>query len=135
MSDRRRAEIELKRAKLAELRKAREDRKKQDEIRKSNNSTPGMLSSGTDDRRDDERNRVNNLVTNLLGDRNLYRLDSTPGSSVPSTPGPGHSTLVPSSLGHNQNGTRSQSRMSESGSERGAHRNNTMVQAGDAPDR
>ena len=135
MSDRRRAEIEQKRAKLAELRKAREDRKKQDEIRKSNSSTPGLVGLGTDDRRDDERSRVNTLVTNLLGDRNMYRLDSTPGSSVPSTPGPGHSTLVPSSLGHHQTGTRSQSRMSESGSEKGGHRHHTMVQAGDAPDR
>lgn len=133
MSDRRRAEIELKRAKLAELRKAREERKKQDETRKSNSSTPG-LGSRTDDRREEERAKVHHLVTNLLGDHMSRRIESsTPGSSVPSTPAAGYSSLAPGGHGFG-NVTRSASRLSDSGSEMNT-RNNTMVQAGDAPDR
>lgn len=133
MSDRRRAEIELKRAKLAELRKAREDRQREG---RSATSTPGLATS-TEDRRDDERTRINTLVTNLLGERVYRRGDTTPGSSVPSTPGPGHIGLGLSGHGQLPDTTRSTSRKSDSGSEKGHHqRNNTIVQVGgDAGDR
>jgi dynein intermediate chain len=135
MSDRRRAEIELKRAKLAELRKAREERKRNDDRGRSATSTPGY-GTPADDRRDEERTGVNNLVTNLLGERVARRGDTTPGSSVPSTPGPNHTGLGLLAHGHPQTGTRSTSRLSDSGSEKGNQRNNTMVQVGgDAPDR
>lgn len=127
MSDRRRAEIESKRAKLAELRKAREERKKESDTRKSNSSTPALGAR----ERDDERTRVHNIVTSLLGDHASRRIDSTPGSSIPSTPAAGYASLTPGGF---NNGTRSASRLSDSGSERNT-RHNTMIQAGDAPDR
>jgi dynein intermediate chain len=129
MSSRRREEIEAKRAKLAELRKAKEERKKENDNKKSNSSTPGLGSR----EHEDERARVHKILTGLLGDASR-RVDSTPGSSVPSTPAGGYASLAPGGPGYGNNGTRSASRLSDSGSERNT-RHNTMVQAGDGPDR
>lgn len=134
MSERRRAEIEEKRAKLELLRQARLKRKQDDAERRSNSSTPG-ISTPYEGGRDDEKSKINTLVTTLLGERAGRRGDTTPGSSVPSTPGPAHMGLGLMGTGMNQNGTRSGSRLSDSGSDKVA-RNNTMVQAGgEAPER
>lgn len=146
MSDRRRAEIELKRAKLAELRKARDERKKLDEIRKSGTATPsgaGARAGGDVDeaaKRDEERMRVEDIVQRILGEdrpssgrRNSAA--STPVSTLPSTPAPGNTQLGPSGLGLIYNGTRSVSQASDT-SEARITMNNTMVQVGgDAGDR
>lgn len=78
MSDKRRAEIEAKRAKLAELRKARADRQRAETERRQTEPGP---SSGA--RRD-----VDDLVNQLVGSRS--GLDTggelTPSSSLPNTP-------------------------------------------------
>ncbi|KAH9933309.1 WD40-repeat-containing domain protein [Fomitopsis serialis] len=79
MSDKRRAEIEAKRAKLAELRKARADRQKADSDRRTSEiAGPSVV------RRD-----VDDLVSSLIGTDIGRRVDSRAGSpptSVPSTP-------------------------------------------------
>lgn len=135
MSDRRRQEIELKRAKLAQLKEARENRKKQ--AGRSGGSTPG-LASDSDSKRDEERTRVNALLNNLLGDSHVRTREGTSrGSSIPSTPAPAQLPLGGGSLGLTNNGGRSNtSRLSDSGSEGRPTRHNTMIQVGgDAPDR
>lgn len=138
MSDRRRAEIEAKRAKLAAIREARELRKQQEAERKSNNTTPGPGSRGPEGN-DEERYRVESLVNNLLGETggtSSRRRDSqinTP-SSHPSTPAPGIMRLG-GGLGllnadiMNGPNTRSGSR-SDTGSESRQTMSNTMVQVG-----
>lgn len=139
MSDRRRAEIEAKRAKLAAIREARELRKQQEAERKSNNTTPGPGVRGPEGN-DEERQRVESLVNNLLGDisgPSNRRRDSqvnTP-SSLPSTPAPG-TTRLGGGLGllnadlMNGLNTRSGSRTSDTGSESRHTMSNTMVQVG-----
>ncbi|OAX38984.1 WD40 repeat-like protein [Rhizopogon vinicolor AM-OR11-026] len=78
MSDKRRAEIEAKRAKLAELRKARADRQRAETERRQSEAGP---SSGA--RRD-----VDELVNQLVGNRSGLDTggDVTPSSSLPNTP-------------------------------------------------
>ncbi|KAH7926434.1 WD40 repeat-like protein [Leucogyrophana mollusca] len=79
MSDKRRAEIEAKRAKLAELRKARADRQRAEtERRQSETAGPSNAA-----RRD-----VDDLVFALVGGRGGMDSggDLTPSSSLPSTP-------------------------------------------------
>ncbi|KAG2129234.1 WD40-repeat-containing domain protein [Suillus bovinus] len=73
MSDKRRAEIEAKRAKLAELRKARADRQRAETERRQQNGA----------RRD-----VDDLVNQLVGSRSGLDTggDITPSSSLPNTP-------------------------------------------------
>jgi dynein intermediate chain len=139
MSDRRRAEIEAKRAKLAAIREARELRKQQEAERKSNNTTPGPGARGPEGN-DEERQRVESLVNNLLGETSgtsSRRRDSqinTP-SSLPSTPAPGTARLA-GGLGllnadiMNGFNTRSGSRTSDTGSESRHTMSNTMVQVG-----
>ena len=139
MSDRRRAEIEAKRAKLAAIREARELRKQQEAERKSNNTTPGPGVRGSEGN-DEERQRVESLVNNLLGETSVpssRRRDSqinTP-SSHPSTPAPG-TTRLGGGLGLlnadilSGLNTRSGSRTSDTGSESRHTMSNTMVQVG-----
>ena len=139
MSDRRRAEIEAKRAKLAAIREARELRKQQEAERKSNNTTPGPATRGPEGN-DEERQRVESLVNNLLGETSgpsARRRDSqinTP-SSLPSTPAPG-TTRLGGGLGllnadiMSGLNTRSGSRTSDTGSESRHTMSNTMVQVG-----
>ncbi|EGN92188.1 hypothetical protein SERLA73DRAFT_173045 [Serpula lacrymans var. lacrymans S7.3] len=75
MSDKRRAEIEAKRAKLAELRKARADRQRAEtERRQSDTGGPSIA------RRD-----VDDLVNALVGGLSSTS-DVTPSSSLPGTP-------------------------------------------------
>jgi len=138
MSDRRRAEIEAKRAKLAAIREARELRKQQEAERKSNNTTPGPGPRGPEGN-DEERQRVESLVNNLLGETSgssSRRRDSqinTP-SSHPSTPARGTTRLGGLGLLNadimNGLNTRSGSRTSDTGSESRHTMSNTMVQVG-----
>ncbi|KAG8799392.1 hypothetical protein FRC16_005218 [Serendipita sp. 398] len=126
MSDKIRAELEAKRAKLEALRRAKKSR--------SATATP-PVSGETDAIREREKAHIHNIVSNLLGERGSRHADSTPGSSVPSTPAPGRIGLGHNALELVNNGTRSISRQSDSGSERGAQRNHTLVQVGgDGPD-
>lgn len=80
MSDRRRAEIEAKRAKLAEIRKARADRERQKE---TDSKRPEVI--GPSPRKD-----VSDLVDSLLGGIRRGGTDSfgelTPSPSIPGTP-------------------------------------------------
>ncbi|KAI5828584.1 WD40-repeat-containing domain protein [Schizophyllum commune] len=78
-SERRRAEIEAKRAKLAELRNAREARRKAEAERRGTDVRPS-----TPPRRD-----VEDLVEQLIGPRGTV----TPSPSVPGTPAPKRATL------------------------------------------
>ncbi|KAI0319633.1 WD40 repeat-like protein [Amylostereum chailletii] len=123
MSDRRR-EIEEKRAKLAELRKARAERQRQD-IDRRNNPAP-----------DHSRRDVNSLVTDILGERSGTRTPDigTPTSSVPGTPALGHALDLPgpSSLrlsGLGGSGSGRLSRTSDVGSDRFSL-GTTLVQSG-----
>ncbi|KAI0726724.1 WD40 repeat-like protein [Fomitopsis betulina] len=96
-SDKRRAEIEAKKRKLEELRKARADRQKAESDRRlSEIKVPSA-----------DRINVDELVTSLIGNNNGRRMDSRAGSpgptSVPGTPLisqsrnlPAASTLSPS---------------------------------------
>lgn len=139
MSDRRRAEIEAKRAKLAAIREARELRKQQEAERKSNNTTPGLGPRGSEGN-DEDRQRVESLVNNLLGETSgpsSRRRDSqinTP-SSLPSTPAPG-TTRLGGGLGLlnadliSALNTRSGSRTSDAGSESRHTMGNAMAQVG-----
>ncbi|EIW79202.1 cytoplasmic dynein intermediate chain [Coniophora puteana RWD-64-598 SS2] len=85
MSDKRRAEIEAKRAKLAELRKARADRQKAETERRQSE----IAGPSTAARRD-----VDDLIFSLVGPTSPGRPppsdnlsgDATPSSSVPGTP-------------------------------------------------
>ncbi|RXW20680.1 hypothetical protein EST38_g5183 [Candolleomyces aberdarensis] len=90
MADRRRQEIEAKRAKLAELRKAREDRQKLTERRITEVSpTPA--------RRD-----VDDLVTALVGTPGRSGRtsgDQTPSESIPGTPAMSHTIQLPGPSG------------------------------------
>ncbi|RPD64262.1 dynein intermediate chain [Lentinus tigrinus ALCF2SS1-7] len=86
MSEKRRAEIEAKRAKLAELRKARADRQKEADRRLSESTGPSTAA-----RRD-----VDDLVNVLIGSSS--RVDSavdTPISSTPGTPALGQPISLP----------------------------------------
>jgi dynein intermediate chain len=78
MSDKRRAEIEAKRAKLAELRKARADRQRAETERRQTEPGPSSIA-----RRD-----VDDLVNQLVGSRGGLDTggDVTPSSSLPNTP-------------------------------------------------
>ncbi|KIM56500.1 hypothetical protein SCLCIDRAFT_17183 [Scleroderma citrinum Foug A] len=78
MSEKRRAEIEAKRAKLAELRKARADRQRAETERRQTEAA----GTSTAARRD-----VDELVNALVGNRGLDSGgDVTPSSSMPGTP-------------------------------------------------
>ncbi|KAG8752975.1 hypothetical protein FRC12_011722, partial [Ceratobasidium sp. 428] len=76
MTDRRRVELEVKRQKLAELKKAREDRQKRDLARKEQDAKKPSSSVVHEE--------VENLIGQLMGmgDRD----DLTPSSSMPGTP-------------------------------------------------
>ncbi|TFK51665.1 WD40 repeat-like protein [Heliocybe sulcata] len=93
MSDKRRAEIEAKRQKLNELRKARADRQRADTERRMSEVRTAPVTV----RRD-----VDDLVNSLLGGRRGIDSagDLTPSSSVPGTPsiGQGSSLAGPSAL-------------------------------------
>ncbi|KAI0923994.1 hypothetical protein AcV5_009371 [Taiwanofungus camphoratus] len=86
MSDKRRAEIEAKRVKLAELRKARADRQKAEaERRQSDSGGPSTV------RRD-----VDDLVSSLVGpSRGVDSAIESPVSSVPGTPALGQTSSLP----------------------------------------
>lgn len=96
MSDKRRAEIEAKRAKLAELRKARADRQKADAERRTSEVRLPRYNSGLRSDRGQTagpstvRRDVDDLVTSLIGTDIGRRTDSRAGSpgptSVPGTP-------------------------------------------------
>lgn len=90
----RRAEIEAKRAKLAELRKARQDRQAERRI----SDTANIPSAA---RRD-----VDQLVNQLVGDgSSSFRTpDMTPSPSVPGTPSLGHAINLPGPSGLNPSG-------------------------------
>ncbi|KAJ7576962.1 cytoplasmic dynein intermediate chain [Mycena floridula] len=91
MSDKRRAEIEAKRQKLAELRKVRADRQKADSDRKT--SEPVSVSTP----RRSVISDVDYILNDILRDNNKSgSLDSgelTPSSSIPGTPALGQSHL------------------------------------------
>ncbi|KAI0077731.1 WD40 repeat-like protein [Panus rudis PR-1116 ss-1] len=87
MSDRRRAEIEAKKAKLAELRKAREERQKLDNERKLATRSPGPAAAKKD---------VDDLVSSLIGNRRGF--DSTSGQGSPSSSIPGTPVVSTGSL-------------------------------------
>ncbi|CCA71366.1 related to dynein intermediate chain 1, cytosolic [Serendipita indica DSM 11827] len=128
-----RREIDAKRAKLEAVRKAKAEKRRQDELSRSNSSTPAPGQS-SEAKREREKDRLYRIISDFVGEGGS-RGDSTPGSSIPSTPAAVHPGLGSGALGLNYGGTRSVSRQSDSGSERGAQRN-TMVQAGgEAPDR
>ncbi|KDQ61593.1 hypothetical protein JAAARDRAFT_171900 [Jaapia argillacea MUCL 33604] len=120
MADRRRAEIEAKRAKLAELRKARQERQKADTERRSTEVAPYTA------RRD-----VDELVESILGSsrRGMDSGGLTPSSSVPGTPTLGQTISLPgpSSLLSSLSGRLS--RQSDAGSEQ-ASLGTTLVQSG-----
>ncbi|KAF8199142.1 cytoplasmic dynein intermediate chain [Pholiota molesta] len=87
--DKRRQEIEAKRAKLAELRKARADRQRETERRTSDQSAGPSTTS---------KREVDEILNTLLntGPRNgLDSGDLTPSSSVPGTPAFGHTVNLP----------------------------------------
>ncbi|KAH7890720.1 WD40-repeat-containing domain protein [Phlebopus sp. FC_14] len=108
MSDKRRAEIEAKRAKLAELRKARADRQRAEtERRQAEAAGPSTTA-----RRD-----VDDLVTALVGGRGALEGggDITPSSSLPSTP-PRQTALLYGTSGLSPSGRAS--RQSDIGSDR-----------------
>ncbi|KAN0088532.1 WD40-repeat-containing domain protein [Tylopilus felleus] len=110
MSDKRRAEIEAKRAKLAELRKARADRQRAETQRRQSEATAGPSTAA---RRD-----VDDLVNALVG-ATRGGVDSTgdvtPSSSLPDTP-PRQSALLHSSSALSPSGR--VSRQSDVGSDR-----------------
>ncbi|KZW02880.1 dynein intermediate chain [Exidia glandulosa HHB12029] len=96
MHDRRRAEIEAKRQKLAEFRKAREDRKKADALKSPSDSVSSLSL---------QRQDVNSLIDSLVGTSisrtGSSRADSpalpgsgSPTSSIPSTPAPRRSDTL-----------------------------------------
>ncbi|EPT00912.1 hypothetical protein FOMPIDRAFT_1162216 [Fomitopsis schrenkii] len=97
MADRRRAEIEAKRAKLAELRKARADRQKADADRRLSET------AGPSTARRDVDELVNSIIGTDIGRRTDSRAGSPGPTSVPGTPSlaqsrslAGVSTLSPS---------------------------------------
>lgn len=126
MSDKRRAEIEAKRAKLAELRKARADRQRAETERRQSEVTCRILS--TDIQRSTSgqtvgpstaaRRDIDDLVNALVG-TSRGGVDSTgdvtPSSSLPGTP-PRQSTLLHSSSALSPSGR--VSRQSDVGSDR-----------------
>ncbi|KAG9312939.1 WD40-repeat-containing domain protein [Chiua virens] len=118
MSDKRRAEIEAKRTKLAELRKARADRQRAEtERRQSESAGPS-----TAVRRD-----VDDLVNALVGSgRGGFDStgDVTPSSSLPGTP-PRQSALLHSNSALSPSGR--VSRQSDVGSDRFSNIGTTMV--------
>ncbi|KAL0580588.1 hypothetical protein V5O48_001413 [Marasmius crinis-equi] len=83
-SDKRRLEIEAKRAKLAELRKARLERQSADPNRKSSDPTSGPSTPK-------KSHDIDNFVQSILGEPRGG--DITPSSSVPGTPSLGHHGL------------------------------------------
>ncbi|KDR67965.1 hypothetical protein GALMADRAFT_272810 [Galerina marginata CBS 339.88] len=88
--DKRRQEIESKRAKLAELRKARADRQRADaERRTSEVASPSATKKDVDD-------LVNSLVGGRIG---VDSGDLTPASSIPGTPAVGHHINLPGPSG------------------------------------
>ncbi|KAI9464161.1 WD40-repeat-containing domain protein [Boletus coccyginus] len=108
MSDKRRAEIEAKRAKLAELRKARADRQRAEtERRHSESAGPSTARRDVDD-------LVNALVGGTRGGFDSTG-DVTPSSSLPGTP-PRQSALLHSSSALSPSGR--VSRQSDVGSDR-----------------
>lgn len=100
MSDRRRAEIEAKRAKLAELKKAKELRKQQELERRAQGSPSSSIAVAQRD--------VDDLVSTLIGPSRRTTLDpvDSPSSSIPGTPLLPSSTPLPgpSSLSQSQSG-------------------------------
>ncbi|PPQ63385.1 hypothetical protein CVT24_005650 [Panaeolus cyanescens] len=105
MADRRRAEIEAKRAKLEQLRKARQDRQRADIERSRTEIAPPSTS----------RREIDALVNDLVGNRNgIDSADLTPSSSAPGTPAVGHGISLPGSSGLSlSNSGRAQSRLSD----------------------
>ncbi|KAG5647883.1 hypothetical protein DXG03_007807 [Asterophora parasitica] len=89
MSDKRRAEIEAKRLKLAELRKARADRLKADTERRATE-----IAGPTPVRRDLD-DLVNELVGSSPSRGGRDSGDRSPASSIPGTPSLGHSIGLP----------------------------------------
>ncbi|PPQ79682.1 hypothetical protein CVT25_003256 [Psilocybe cyanescens] len=84
--DKRRQEIEAKRAKLAELRKARADRQR-GEVERKQEQVAGPSTSKKD---------VDDLVNALVGTRTgLDSGEMTPSSSMPGTPSLGHHITLP----------------------------------------
>ncbi|KAF5362334.1 hypothetical protein D9756_002585 [Leucocoprinus leucothites] len=113
MSDKRRAEIEAKRAKLAEIRKARADRERQ----RDTDRRPEVV--GPSPRRD-----VSDLVDSLLGGSRRGGPDSfgdlTPSPSIPGTPAFGHPASVSGTSGLGLP-PRTSSRQSDLTSDRGTN--------------
>ncbi|KAJ3515990.1 hypothetical protein NLJ89_g1413 [Agrocybe chaxingu] len=105
MSDKRRQEIEAKREKLAQLRKARADRQRADAERR----TPDVTASSSTARRD-----VDELVNALVGSRiGLDSGDLTPSSSIPGTPSMNQTTSLPVHTGLSQSTSGRASRQSD----------------------
>ena len=110
MSDKRRAEIEAKRAKLAELRKVRADRQKAESERRASEVSSKQFASSrhTADRSSTAtqqttgtlvaRRDVDDLVAALVGSVGRAGVDSgdlTPSSSIPGSPSLGQATGLP----------------------------------------
>lgn len=117
MSDRRRAEIEVKRAKLAELRKARADRQKLETERKTSDVAASPAKRDVED-----------LVTLLVGTSSRGGLDSgdlTPSSSIPGSPAHGRAIGLPGPSALSISGRAS--RQSDLHSDRGGSMGTTNV--------
>lgn len=110
MSDKRREEIEKKRAKLAALRQQRQDRQRSDLERRQagGQATPEVRPLCSDYRVISHRNDIqtsvtlrrdiDDLVNALVGGRPQTGVDSsdfTPSSSIPGTPAMGHPSSLP----------------------------------------
>ncbi|KAF8159787.1 WD40-repeat-containing domain protein [Crassisporium funariophilum] len=105
MSDKRRQEIETKRAKLAELRKARADRQRAESERR----TPDVPAALSNPRRD-----VDDLVNALVGSRSgMDSGELTPSSSMPGTPAMGHHISLPVHAALSMSGSGRASRQSD----------------------
>ncbi|XP_006462059.1 hypothetical protein AGABI2DRAFT_206221 [Agaricus bisporus var. bisporus H97] len=113
MSDKRRAEIEAKKAKLNELRKARAERQKAEAEKRQEIVGPSP-------RKEDVLELVDILTrsTNKRGGPDSVG-DFTPSSSIPGTPALGHSALLSGSAGLGVPPPRTTSRQSDLTSDRG----------------
>lgn len=118
MSDRRRAEIEIKRAKLAELRKARADRQKLDSERRTSDVAASPAKRDVED-------LVNLLVGTSTRGGGLDSGDLTPASSIPGSPAHGRPIGLPGPSALSMSGR--VSRQSDLHSDRGGSLGTTNV--------
>ncbi|TFK39400.1 WD40-repeat-containing domain protein [Crucibulum laeve] len=111
MSDKRRAEIEAKKAKLEAIRKARADRVRADTERR----TTEIGTSAT------ARRELDDTINNLLGSSTRGGLDSrdlTPSSSIPGSPALRDTMSLPGPSALSMSGSGRASRQSDVGSDR-----------------